>query len=188
MINIVLHGPTSCQLLFAPFCLLWEHMLVWDILHQTGQLTVPQPQCLTPKTSDQSFRYPRIRMFPQWITHSGPALITPTPFSLPPPPFFGMHLLFSAWEPEAALCVSQMKHLTSLLGVFYFSHCCRKLSVKCASGAAVCSSTGLLWGTGHADCPYGASTHIVCMQATLTHNWDWVWDFVTALETVRIGL
>lgn len=67
---------------------------------------------------------------------------------------------FSVWEPEATLCVSQMKHLTSLLGVFYFGHCCRKLSVKCAPGAAVCSSIGLLWGTGHADCPYGAPTHL----------------------------
>lgn len=58
-------------------------------------------------------------------------------------------LFFPGWEREAALCVSQTKRLTFLLGVFYFSHCCRKLSVKCASGAAVCSSIGFLWGTGH---------------------------------------
>lgn len=167
MINIVLRGPTCCQLLFAPFCLLWECMLVWDILHQTGQLAVPQPLCLTPKTSDQSFRYPCVPSFPQWITHSGPALITLTPFSPPPlPPSVGYISFFSAWEPEAALCVSQMKHLTSLLGVFYFSHCCRKLSVKCASGAAVCSSTGLLWGTGHTGRPYGPWTlNTYCMCA-----------------------
>lgn len=71
----------------------------------------------------------------------------------PPHPFFFFwdtsQLIFSDRAPEAALCVSQTKHLTFLLGVFYFSRCCRKLSVKCASGAAVCSSVGFLWGTGH---------------------------------------
>lgn len=65
---IVLHGLTCCQLHFAPLCLLWEHMLVWDILHQTGQQTFPEPQCLIPKTSDQSFRYCIILHFP--VTHT----------------------------------------------------------------------------------------------------------------------
>lgn len=122
--------------------------------------------CLSPrlvvssqKTSDRSFRYHTVPSFSQWLTHSGPALITLTPFFFLHLSF-GIHFLFSVWEPEATLCVSQMKHLTSLLGVFYFGHCCRKLSVKCAPGAAVCSSIGLLWGTGHADCPYGAPNRL----------------------------
>lgn len=64
-----------------------------------------------------------------------------------------------------------MNHLTSLSGVFYFSHCCRKLSVKCALEADVCSLTGLLWATGHTDCLYGLLTHQpTWMQAILIHK------------------
>lgn len=124
--------------LFAPLCLLWEHMLVWDILHQAGQPTVPEPQSLVQKLWP-ALQIPCVPSFSQWLTHSGPALITLTrPASL-----LWDTSPFSAWEPEAGLCVSQMKHLTSLIRVFYFRHCCRKLSVKCASGAAVCSSPPL---------------------------------------------
>lgn len=62
-------------------------------------------------------------------------------------PFFSFFL-----QPEAVVCVSQMKHLTSLSGVFYFSHCLRKPSVKCAPGATVCSLTPVLWTSCGARC------------------------------------
>ena len=157
----MLRGQTCCQLCFLlHFVYCGNTALSGTFCIRRGQLSVPAPRCLIPETSDRSFRYHTVPSFSQWLTHSGPALITLTPFFFSSIFLLGYISFFSVWEPEATLCVSQMKHLTSLLGVFYFGHCCRKLSVKCAPGAAVCSSIGLLWGTGHADCPYGAPTHL----------------------------
>lgn len=76
--------------------------------------------------------------FSQWLAHCGPALITLTPFFPPSLEYVSSHIFgLRAWR---VLCVSQMKHLTFLLGGFHFSQCNRKLSGKCASGAAVCST------------------------------------------------
>lgn len=109
---------------------------------QSHSLSVSSPKPLTsPLDTALSFIFPVIHGVWPCSDNS----------DTPPPPLLWdtSQLIFSGREPEAALCVSQTKHLTFLLGVFYFSHCCRKLSVKCASGAAVCSSAGFLWGTGH---------------------------------------
>lgn len=157
----MLRGQTRCQLCFLlHFVYCGNTVSSGTFCTRRGQLSVPAPRCLIPKTSDRCFRCHTVPSFSQWLTHSGPALITLTPFFFFLHLSFGIHFLFSVWEPEATLCVSQMKHLTSVLGVFYFGHCCRKLSVKCALGAAVCSSIGLLWGTGHTDCPYGAPNRL----------------------------
>lgn len=51
------------------------------------------------------------------------SLITLTPLYF----VFCMFFFFTAWKPEAALCVSQTKHLTSPSRVLYFSRCCRSI-------------------------------------------------------------
>lgn len=155
---LVLH---ICFICLGFFFFLWEHKLVWDILHQTGQLTVPEPQCLTPLTGPldvlHSFAFPLTHIF--WLcSDNSDTSFSPLPPFLPPS-LFGLHLLFSAWEPEAALCVSQMKHLTSLLGVVILVTVAGS-SVSNVHQGPQRAARQLLQDTVHADCPYGPSVYM----------------------------
>lgn len=137
--------------------LLWEHNLVWDILNRTQHCL----NSLFPKTFVQSCPIPYIPSFSQWLTYSGPALITLTTFfspSLGCSSFFGQ-------------CFSNEPFDLSFRGLLFQSLLQETLCQVCALGADVCSSTELLWGTEHTDCPYGPSTpQPTWTQATLIHN------------------
>lgn len=132
---IARNGPTCCQLLFTPLCLLFKRTLVWVILPQRGG--DGRPLCAS-AWSEKPLTAPldtAVPPFFQWLADFWRRSDNCDTFS----PFAGTHQIFfcqlRAWS--SSLCFPN--------GAFdlYFKGsliCCRKLGVEWASGAAVHSS------------------------------------------------
>ena len=134
----MLRGQTCCQLCFLlHFVYCGNTALSGTFCIRRGQLSVPAPRCLIPETSDRSFRYHTVPSFSQWLTHSGPALITLTPFFF----FhlsFGIHFLFfslGAWS--NSLCFSNEAFDLSFRGLLFRSLLQEAKCQVCTGGCCV---------------------------------------------------
>lgn len=128
---IVQIALTCCQLLFTPLCLSFKPMLVWVIFAPAVETDTPFAPARHLKNLWPVLQIPLLLHFSSDSQISGPAAITFLPVR---------------WDTRrSSQCFSNAAFDLSFKGSFIY---CRKLDVKWASAAAVCSSMGFLWGTG----------------------------------------
>lgn len=135
----MLRGQTRCQLCFLlHFVYCGNTVSSGTFCTRRGQLSVPAPRCLIPKTSDRCFRCHTVPSFSQWLTHSGPALITLTPFFFFSPSFFWDTFPFfslGAWS--NTLCFSNEAFDLSFRGLLFRSLLQEAKCQVCTGGRCV---------------------------------------------------